>query len=122
MAGPAITNTLIMPLLIPPRVAALVGQHREAAALGTITAVQTFLQALGPLVGAASDQLSGWPCGRRRPFVLIGQAYILAGIYLMTAAEGYVRLLLAYQLCKNTHKNSLVASFHVCVDRCELSY
>jgi hypothetical protein len=45
MVAPAISNTLILPLLIPPRVEQLVGGARKAAALGAITSFTTVIQA-----------------------------------------------------------------------------
>ena len=51
MIAPGISNVLLLPLLIPPRVAQLVGQHRKATALGALTSFAVLVQSAGPLVG-----------------------------------------------------------------------
>ena len=97
MLAPAVSNNLILPLLIPPRVAQLVGQDRKATALGAVTALDRGISLTGPLLGALSDKIST-PCGRRRPFILIGQGFILLGIYGLWLSDTYLVLLLAFQL------------------------
>jgi MFS family permease len=97
MAAPAISNSLILPLLIPPRVKQLVGEQRKAAALGAITSFQTMIQLTAPVLGALSDKLQT-PCGRRRPFIIVGQLSILAGIWCIWHSTSYILLNAAYQL------------------------
>ena len=97
MLAPAVSNNLILPLLIPPRVAQLVGQERKATALGAVTALDRGISLTGPLLGALSDKIST-PCGRRRPFILIGQGFILLGIWGLWLSKTYLVLLLAFQL------------------------
>ena len=100
MAAPALSNSLVLPLIIPPRITALVGQQHKHAALGLVTSVQTAITLAGPLIGAWSDK---WPCpartcGRRRPFVLFGQAAIVGGLFCMHLAPTIELLNCSYQL------------------------
>ena len=100
MAAPALSNSLVLPLIIPPRITALVGQQHKHAALGLVTSVQTAITLAGPLIGTWSDK---WPCpaktcGRRRPFVLFGQAAIVGGLFCMHLAPTIELLNCSYQL------------------------
>ena len=100
MAAPALSNSLVLPLLIPPRIATLVGEHHKHVALGLVASVQTAITLVGPLIGTWSDTwpCPQWTCGRRRPFVLLGQAGIVAGLFCMHAAPSMELLNASYQL------------------------
>lgn len=100
MSAPALSNSLVLPLLIPPRITALVGQQHKHVALGLVACVQTAITMFGPLIGTLSDN---WPCsaktcGRRRPFVVFGQLAIVAGLFCMHAAPTIELLNGSYQL------------------------
>eukprot|EP01043_Picozoa_sp_COSAG02_P026264 COSAG02_NODE_1507_length_12231_cov_56.431751_9_plen_77_part_00 len=44
---PAVTNSMLLPLMLPPAVADMVGDNRKAAALGLLTSVQFILRVCG---------------------------------------------------------------------------
>jgi MFS family permease len=52
---------------------------------------------VSPLLGAVSDKLVT-PCGRRRPFIVLGQLCILLGLYYTWASRSYWELVAAFNV------------------------
>ena len=114
MLAPAVSNNLILPLLIPPRVAQLVGQERKATALGAVTALDRGISLTGPLLGALSDKIST-PCGRRRPFILIGQGFILLGIWGLWVARSHLyEVFVRTSLHDRARFHDLIEKINIC--------
>lgn len=58
---PAITNSIVLPLLLPPLIEGLVGQARKAACLGVLSSVVYVLGLSMPFLGTLSDKIGHQP-------------------------------------------------------------
>ena len=80
------TFNLLMNILVPFRVIELVGEASKAHYLALVNVVVNAVALTGPVFGAASDAVPRNRWGRRRPFIVVGQAGTCVGLYLMMVA------------------------------------
>ena len=98
---PAVTNSMLLPLMLPPAVAEMVGDTRKAAALGLLTSVQFILGLAMPFLGAMSDKCTGSigrRFGRRRPFVLIGCVLSTTGAVILKLSNTFPSTVVGYSV------------------------
>jgi MFS family permease len=90
---PAITNSVVLPLLLPPLIERMVGQEKKAGALGVLSSVVYVLGFSMPFLGAISDRMGGSSFGRRfgrrRPFIVLGQLCNSGGLCALMFAERF---------------------------------
>ncbi len=98
---PAVTNSMLLPLMLPPAVADMVGDSRKAAALGLLTSVQFVLGLSMPFLGTFSDKCTGSfgrRFGRRRPFVVLGCMLSTTGAVLLKLANTFPTTMVGYSV------------------------
>lgn len=90
--------TALLLIVLPSQIAKLSGDN-QAAALGGLMSVGALVSLVVPLlIGPLSDRCTSW-MGRRRPYLLVGTAINLLGLFLMFGAARsgtYVGYLLGY--------------------------
>ena len=102
---PAVTNSMVLPLLLPPIIERIVCAGSatcpaKGQLLGLLSSVVYGLGLSMPFIGMASDRCSGQLAryGRRRPFIVAGQLTNTTGLVILTFAEQYTPILIGYCL------------------------
>ena len=102
---PAITNSVVLPLLLPPLIEQLVGPQRKAASLGLLSSVVYVLGLSMPFLGAFSDKCHNTRCGRRfgrrRPFIVAGQLLNSSGLFSLLFATTFTYILLGFSVTRH---------------------
>ena len=96
---PAVTNSMVMPLLLPPLVEKLVGDDKKAASLGLLSSAQFVVSLAMPFIGTWSDKCTGTFAlrfGRRRPFVVVGCLLSTCGLVLLRLASTFPMVVLGF--------------------------
>ena len=104
---PAVTNSIVLPLLFPPLVEKIVGPVHKAGTLGLLSTAGFSLALSMPFLGMLSDRMHGTfigrHFGRRRPFMVVGQLLNSSGLVVLALANRIETLMLGYMLlCKST--------------------
>jgi MFS family permease len=96
---PAVTNSMLLPLMLPPAIAEMVGDSRKAAALGLLTTTQFSVSLAMPLLGTLSDKCTGAfgrRFGRRRPFVVVGCVLSTTGAVLLKLSDSFPTVVVGF--------------------------
>ena len=83
---------MLLPLMLPPAIAEMVGDSRKAAALGLLTTTQFIISLAMPLLGTLSDKCTGTfgrRFGRRRPLIVVGCTLSTTGAVLLKLSDTY---------------------------------
>eukprot|EP01052_Picozoa_sp_SAG31_P041016 SAG31_NODE_6099_length_2171_cov_12.841216_1_plen_207_part_00 len=107
-----LTFSLLLNILVPFRVADLVGDSAKAESLAELMSFQNCMALSGPAFGAASDALR-CRCGRRRPFMVVGQLLTCGALGLMLTASTFFWFSLAFGLFVLANSSSNAIYFTV---------
>jgi len=92
-----ITSGLLAQVLVPADVAAIVGSEDKARYLGYVVTIAMVVQNCQPIFGSVSDKTRS-RFGRRRPFIIVGQALSAVALLVMWNAQTFGLYCLGYQL------------------------